>query len=220
MPPRKTRFRSTFLSGNREARQAVPALPLCAATPAHVHKKLAVSLGAAVRLGILALARHSAGNRGARQATKTSTSRGPPWRTARRPGSCSEEAVSWFGFLSPRAGKGIKKDRSYLRTPLKMGFGRLFASGQSPTGYFFGGYLPAATLESSCIGPFGPCAENPSDRIIRDTPQTRTNSPVMLPGRLKNHIKRRITAKKKRGKSSKEACLFRFGMYIEIIKIN
>ena len=117
-------------------------------------------------------------------------------------------------------GKGHKKDRSYLRTPLKMGFRRLFASGQSPTGYFFGGYLPAATLESSCFGPFGPCAENPSDRIIRDTPQTRTNSPVMLPGRLKNHIKKADYGEKKRGKSSKEACLFRFGMYIEIIKIN
>jgi len=40
------------------------------------------------------------------------------------------------------------------RAPLKISFRRLFASGQSPTGKIFGGYLPAATLKSSCIGLF------------------------------------------------------------------
>ncbi|MDD6337974.1 MAG: hypothetical protein PUC15_06285 [Lentisphaeria bacterium] len=40
------------------------------------------------------------------------------------------------------------------RAPLKIGFRRLFASGQSPTGKIFGGYLQAATLKSSCIGLF------------------------------------------------------------------
>ena len=43
-------------------------------------------------------------------------------------------------------------NRSVLRGHLKIGFRRLFASGQSPTGKFFGGYLLAATLKSSCIG--------------------------------------------------------------------
>ena len=38
--------------------------------------------------------------------------------------------------------------------PLKIGFRRLFASGQSPTGKILVGYLPAATLKSSCIGLF------------------------------------------------------------------
>ncbi len=36
--------------------------------------------------------------------------------------------------------------------PLKIGFRRLFASGQSPTGKIFGGYLQVAMLKSSCIG--------------------------------------------------------------------
>ena len=37
------------------------------------------------------------------------------------------------------------------RAPLKIGFRRLFASGQSPTGKIFGGSHQAATLKSSCI---------------------------------------------------------------------
>ena len=40
------------------------------------------------------------------------------------------------------------------RAPLKIGIRRLFASGQSPTGKIFGGYLQVATLKSSCIGLF------------------------------------------------------------------
>ncbi len=171
------------LVGNRGARQAVPALKLCAATLAHVRKKFAASLGAAMP-------------------PRKTRSRSTFFLVTARRGRlvpalplCAATlahvrkkfAASLGGGCAARA---KKRTGSYLRTPLKMGFRRLFASGQSPTGYFFGGYLPAATLESSCIGPFGPYAENPSDRIIRDTPQTRTNSPVMLPGRLKNHIKK------------------------------
>ena len=38
--------------------------------------------------------------------------------------------------------------------PLKICFLRLFASGQSPTGKIFDGYLQVATLKSSCIGLF------------------------------------------------------------------
>ncbi|MBR6241626.1 MAG: hypothetical protein IKQ82_09255, partial [Lentisphaeria bacterium] len=37
------------------------------------------------------------------------------------------------------------------RAPLKIGIRRLFASGPSPTGKIFGGYLQVATLKSSCI---------------------------------------------------------------------
>ena len=39
-----------------------------------------------------------------------------------------------------------------LRAPLKISFRRLFASGQSPTGKIFCGYVQVATLKSSCIG--------------------------------------------------------------------
>ena len=63
-----------------------------------------------------------------------------------------------------------------------MGIRRLFASGQSPTGKIIGGYRQAATLKSSCIGLSGPCAENPSDRIFRDTRKGNV-FPVFSPAR-------------------------------------
>ena len=44
------------------------------------------------------------------------------------------------------------RGQCHLKGTSKNGFRRLFASGQSPTGKFFGGYLQAATLNSSCIG--------------------------------------------------------------------
>ncbi|MBR6241443.1 MAG: hypothetical protein IKQ82_08315 [Lentisphaeria bacterium] len=49
---------------------------------------------------------------------------------------------------------GTEIARAVLRAPLKIGIRRLFASGQSPTGKIFGGYLQVATLKSSCIGLF------------------------------------------------------------------
>ena len=42
----------------------------------------------------------------------------------------------------------------FFWAPLKIGFRRLFASGQIPIGKIFGGYLQVATLKSSCIGLF------------------------------------------------------------------
>jgi len=47
------------ISGNREARQAMPARKLCEATLAHVRKKKQLRWGRLCRLGKLALARHS-----------------------------------------------------------------------------------------------------------------------------------------------------------------
>ena len=48
----------------------------------------------------------------------------------------------------------VVAEEADIRAPLKIGIRRLFASGQSPTGKIFGGYLQVATLKSSCIGLF------------------------------------------------------------------
>ena len=91
---------------------------------------------------------------------------------------------------SPRTEPAMK-DR---RAPLFIGFRRLFASWQSPTGKIFGGEANASTVVvpslrsgtgSVSLGrrPIGnqiflhclvcPSAENPSDRINRDTQKKR-----------------------------------------------
>ena len=80
--------------------------------------------------------------------------------------------AAWFPLIVPcclfciyRAGRrGFREksgrdldfrwNRGIFRTPLIIGFRRLFASGQIPIGKIFGGCVQAATLKSSCIVPF------------------------------------------------------------------
>ncbi|MBR6241187.1 MAG: hypothetical protein IKQ82_06985 [Lentisphaeria bacterium] len=61
--------------------------------------------------------------------------------------STNSKRRTGLGNRHPARGT-LKKD---LRAPLKIGFRRLFASGQCPTGKIFGGYLQVATLKSFCI---------------------------------------------------------------------
>ncbi len=66
---------------------------------------------------------------------------------------CIRETRVWLRPAAEnRAGRHPFSSDQAFRAPLKIGFRRLFASGQSPTGKIFGGCLQAATLESSCIG--------------------------------------------------------------------
>ena len=66
---------------------------------------------------------------------------------------CSDSpfAVAPVPLRTCLAARPRKKPFSRLRAPLKIGIRRFFASGQSPIGKIFGGYLQVATLKSSGI---------------------------------------------------------------------
>ena len=80
--------------------------------------------------------------------------------------------------------------------PLKIGFRQLFASGQSPTGKIFGGYLQVATLKSSCIGLFAHTLKIHPIEFLEFPYCHCGRKPVPLPSSartVRNHVQRRFS---------------------------